>query len=134
MRKACLSRVALACARGAGQDRRRLFPPPARGRLRARDAASSPRPLEGGAAPRAASPSPLFPQRRPGLRRARGAMACLEAAARAFLGGLLRDFPRPLGPEEALPWSPPGGRGGRPSPAEAPAELAELARSFLGGR
>ncbi|XP_066465701.1 protein phosphatase 1F [Tiliqua scincoides] len=60
-------------------------------------------------------------------------MACPEATARAFLGALLRELPRPpLGPEEALPWSPRGG--GPPSQAEAPAELAELARGFLAGR
>ncbi|XP_060106010.1 protein phosphatase 1F [Heteronotia binoei] len=56
-----------------------------------------------------------------------------EEAARGFLGSLLRDFPRPLGAEDALPWSPPG-RGGALSQAEAPAEMAELARGFLGCR
>ncbi|KAL8180319.1 UNVERIFIED_CONTAM: hypothetical protein K2H54_020297 [Gekko kuhli] len=61
-------------------------------------------------------------------------MAGLDAeAARGFLGSLLRDFPRPLGAEDALPWSPPG-RGGALSLAEAPAEMADLARGFLGSR
>ncbi|XP_061458759.1 protein phosphatase 1F isoform X1 [Rhineura floridana] len=59
-------------------------------------------------------------------------MACPEAA-RGFLGTLLRAFPRPLGPDDAVPWGPPG-RLGALSQAEAPAELAELARTFLGSR
>ncbi|XP_072839679.2 protein phosphatase 1F [Pogona vitticeps] len=60
--------------------------------------------------------------------------ACPEGFLRAFL----RDFPRPLGPEEASPWNPPTGRGGGGSlllsEAEAPAEMAEGARTFLAGR
>uniref|UniRef100_A0ACB8FZC2 Uncharacterized protein n=1 Tax=Sphaerodactylus townsendi TaxID=933632 RepID=A0ACB8FZC2_9SAUR len=61
-------------------------------------------------------------------------MAALDLeAARGSLGSLLRDFPRPLGPDDALPWSPLG-RGGDLSQAEAPAEMGELARSFLGSR
>ncbi|XP_053135444.1 protein phosphatase 1F [Hemicordylus capensis] len=63
-----------------------------------------------------------------------GVEAAAAAAARDFLGCLLRDVPRPLGPEEALPWSPPGRGGGPLSPAEAPAELAEWAGGFLGSR
>uniref|UniRef100_A0ABM5F2P4 Protein phosphatase 1F n=1 Tax=Pogona vitticeps TaxID=103695 RepID=A0ABM5F2P4_9SAUR len=60
--------------------------------------------------------------------------ACPEGFLRAFL----RDFPRPLGPEEASPWNPPTGRGGGGSlllsEAEAPAEMAEGARTFLASR
>nr|XP_034954221.1 protein phosphatase 1F [Zootoca vivipara] len=55
-------------------------------------------------------------------------------AARSFVGTLLRDFPRPLGPDDAPPWSPAPGRLGSLSQAEVPAELAELARTFLGSR
>lgn len=54
-------------------------------------------------------------------------------AAQGFLGALLQDFPRPLGPDDSLPWRPPA-RGGSLSQAEAPAEMAELARSFLDSR
>ncbi|XP_063171666.1 protein phosphatase 1F [Candoia aspera] len=61
-------------------------------------------------------------------------MAC-PVAARAWLGGLLRDFPGPLGPAEAPPWSPAAGARAAPQrPDEALAELAELARGFLGRR
>ncbi|XP_065273680.1 protein phosphatase 1F [Emys orbicularis] len=59
-------------------------------------------------------------------------MAMPAEAARGVLGSLLRDFPSPLGPEDPLPWSAQGS--GALSRAEAPGELAELARRFLGGR
>ncbi|KAM7145167.1 protein phosphatase 1F isoform 2-T4 [Macrochelys suwanniensis] len=59
-------------------------------------------------------------------------MALAAEAARGVLGSLLRDFPSPLGPEDPLPWSAQGSAA--LSRAEAPGELAELARSFLGGR
>ncbi|XP_060641891.2 protein phosphatase 1F [Anolis sagrei] len=60
-------------------------------------------------------------------------MATSEAA-RACLASFLRDFPRPLGPDEALPWRPPGRGGAALRQAEAPAELAESGRAFLGSR
>ncbi|XP_053862179.1 protein phosphatase 1F isoform X2 [Malaclemys terrapin pileata] len=59
-------------------------------------------------------------------------MAMPAEAARGVLGSLLRDFPSPLGPEDPLPWSAQGSAA--LSRAEAPGELAELARRFLGGR
>ncbi|XP_037734395.1 protein phosphatase 1F isoform X2 [Chelonia mydas] len=59
-------------------------------------------------------------------------MALPAEAARGVLGSLLRDFPSPLGSEDPLPWSAQGSAA--LSRAEAPGELAELARSFLGGR
>nr|XP_042697490.1 protein phosphatase 1F isoform X4 [Chrysemys picta bellii] len=59
-------------------------------------------------------------------------MAIPAEAARGVLGSLLRDFPSPLGPEDPLPWSAQGSAA--LSRAEAPGELAELARRFLGGR
>ncbi|XP_065424463.1 protein phosphatase 1F isoform X3 [Chrysemys picta bellii] len=59
-------------------------------------------------------------------------MAIPAEAARGVLGSLLRDFPSPLGLEDPLPWSAQGSAA--LSRAEAPGELAELARRFLGGR
>ncbi|XP_043354144.1 protein phosphatase 1F isoform X2 [Dermochelys coriacea] len=59
-------------------------------------------------------------------------MALPAEAARGVLGSLLRDFPSPLGPQDPLPWSAQGSAA--LSRAEAPGELAELARSFLGSR
>ncbi|XP_074868865.1 protein phosphatase 1F isoform X3 [Carettochelys insculpta] len=59
-------------------------------------------------------------------------MALPSEAARGVLGSLLRDYPALLGPEDPLPWSAQGSA--TLSRAEAPGELAELGRSFLGGR